>query len=476
MPLRKLYPNQTNIVLLVLALFACLSVSAQAAPLQNEMRELTFMNGEIQLEGTLYLPPGTGPFPAVVIIHGAGPDTRSPYIPDAQMLRQAGIAALVYDKRGAGESTGDWRTASLDELIADALAAVHLVQAQPEVDPRHVGILGISQGAWLAPFAAARDDQVAFIIQVTGSGTPLANQEMWDDGNSLKQLGFSDRAIALEMKALHMLYSGHDLVRKDILPLGDLWFAYYDPYLDPASAWSEVKIPTLALFAERDALVPTQSSLEIVSERLTHPASRVVVFPNRTHALGGASRNNDRVYSTLVTDWIVGVTHQTPLPAMPYGDAVKDTGNLRWHGIGTQETAWYNTIYFQLGSAVFFLLVFLSAILAGLFSRMNAWSRLLLGATGLVNLVVLAGWGLVLNYLLNADARSASPVIPMSAILVWLALLSVVLTMGLTYSVAKECRERNLSSVARFFSGLAVFAGILFIPFMGYWHLLGGQL
>jgi dienelactone hydrolase len=228
-------------------LLACPAGTIPAEAQEASPRDLTFDSGEVSLPGTLILPPGTGPSPAVVVLHGSAPETREPYRPDADMLVQAGIAALIYDKRGTGESGGDWRTASLDDLITDGLAAVHALQQQPEIAADHVGLLGSSQGAWLAPFAAARDDSVAFFVQVTGSATPLANQEMWDDGNSLNALGFSDAAIGAEMKALHMLYSARPLIQRGILPLGDLWFIHYDPYLDPADAWAQVRVPALVL-------------------------------------------------------------------------------------------------------------------------------------------------------------------------------------------------------------------------------------
>jgi len=466
------------VCVLVLALMILLSMSnsVQAAPLKDGTREITFMNGDVRLTGTLYLPQGVGPFAAVVLLHGSGPDTRSPYVPDAKMLQRAGIAAFVYDKRGTGTSTGNWQTSSLDDLIADALAGLHTLQIQPEVDPAKVGILGSSQGAWLAPFAASRDDQVAFIIQVTGSGTPLANQEMWDDGNSLKQLGFSDRAIATEMKALHMLYSGRDLIRKGILPLGDLWFVYYDSYLDPVSVWPNVNVPALVLYGGMDTTVPTKSSLEIVSGLLNHPSSRVVVFPNRSHALGGPARNDDPVYVALVTEWIFAVTNHTQLPVMPYGSELTETGDARWYGIGAQRTHWYSTIYFHLGLTVLFLLAFLGAVLIGLFSKMSFLPRIALGLTGMVNLVVLIGWALVVNYLLNADAESALPVIPMGGALPWLTSLSVLLTIGLSYLVVKENRRGSYPRTKKYILGLILFASLLFIPFMGYWNLLGERL
>lgn len=445
------------------------------------MRELTFMNGDVQLAGTLYLPEGDGPFPAVVMMHGSGPDSRVPYIPDAEMLSEAGVAAFIFDKRGTGASGGDWQRSSLDDLMADGLAAVALLQDQPEIDPAKIGVIGSSQGAWMAPFMAARNDQVAFFIQITGSATPLANQEMWDDGNSLKARGFSDRAIETLMKAQHLIYSSRDLIRQGILPLGDLWFVYYDPALDPARAWRDVQVPALVLYGGKDATVPTQTSLNIVKEmwaQNSHPASRIVVFPDKGHALGGSSRNQDTDYSSLVTGWIKAVANGEPAPAMPYPDTYTPTDNLRWYGVGANPTPWYATASFQLIVILAFLFVFITAATVSLLPWVKlggGLSRLMLGLAGAVNIFLLAGLLMAINYLLNADAESFSPVIPLSQWLFPLAWVSVVLALGLVYFWRKDRSQRG----KRFGQGLFTFitlASWAFILFLAYWGIFGGRL
>ena len=273
-----------------------------------------------------------------------------------------------------------------------------------------------------------------------------------------------------------MLYSGRELIRKGILPLGDLWFVYYNPYWEPASIWPDVKVPALVLYGGQDTTVPTKTSLEIVPSLLTNSSSRVVVFPNRSHALGGPSRNDDPAYISLVTEWIFSVTNHTQLPTLPYGNELTDTGNAHWYGIGSQKTYWYNTIHFHLALVIFFLFAFLGAIVSSLFIKTRPLHRTTLALIGIVNLVVLVSWALVVNYLLNADAESSLPVIPMSNILPWLTSLSVLLAIGLTYLFVKENRKGALSGTSKYVLGVIVFAMLLFIPFMGYWNLLGGRL
>jgi len=460
---------------------------AQAAPTPAPaangvtMRELTFANGDVALAGTLHLPPGAGPFPAVVIMHGSGPDSRVPYIPDAQMLADAGIAAFIFDKRGTGQSGGDWRRASLDDLMADGLAAVTLVQSQPEIDLAKVGLLGSSQGAWLAPFMAARDSRVAFFVQVTGSATPLANQELWGTGNALKSLGFSDRAIRTAMKTTHLLYSARGLIRAGILPLGDLWFVTYDPTLDPAAAWANIRVPALVLYGAADPTVPSETSLHIVREALAqggHPDSRVVVFPDLGHALGGPARNTDPAYTSVVTGWIKAVMDGAALPAMPYPDTTPPTTSPRWYGLGPDPTPWYATAALHLPLILLFLGVFVGAAIISLLPRVRfggALPRVLLGLTGAANAFVLVGLVLALNYLLNADAEQSSPEVPLSGALFPLAWAGVALVAGLTYAWATTRRrgERGLGHVVL---AIVTVAGWAFVLFAGYWGLLGGRL
>ena len=99
-------------------------VRAKPAVAAFEERDITFRNGDITLAGTLLLPRGQGRVPAVVFLHGSGAEGRwaSRYL--ASQIASHGIASLIFDKRGVGGSSGDWRLAGPDELAADAVAAV----------------------------------------------------------------------------------------------------------------------------------------------------------------------------------------------------------------------------------------------------------------------------------------------------------------------------------------------------------------
>jgi uncharacterized protein len=102
--------------------------------------EVAFANGEVRLAGTLLLPRADKPIPAVVFVHGAAYHERGDNLEEAEYFARHGIAALVYDKRGCGASTGDWTTASQFDLAEDALTGVRLLTERPEIDSRHIGL------------------------------------------------------------------------------------------------------------------------------------------------------------------------------------------------------------------------------------------------------------------------------------------------------------------------------------------------
>ena len=124
-------------------------------PFPYASREVTFQSeaGGVQLAGTLLLPPGEGPFPAVALVTGSGPQDRDetlmghkPFLVIADALARRGIASLRWDDRGAGASAGDHMGSTVDDFAADARAAVAFLRSRPEVDGNAIGIVGHSEG------------------------------------------------------------------------------------------------------------------------------------------------------------------------------------------------------------------------------------------------------------------------------------------------------------------------------------------
>src|SRR5262249_15283012 len=113
-------------------------------------QRVTFPSSDsVRLEGTVYLPaamPHT--LPGVVILQGSSSNLRHEYRFHADHFARAGFAVLVFDKRGKGESTGDYGAATYDDLADDAAAAVRCLRAQEQVVSSRVGVWGLSQGAF----------------------------------------------------------------------------------------------------------------------------------------------------------------------------------------------------------------------------------------------------------------------------------------------------------------------------------------
>jgi dienelactone hydrolase len=100
---------------------------------------VTFQSSGARLSGELVAPAGKGRHPAVLMIQAAGRATRETYREQAEFLAEHGVAALIYDKRGAGDSTGD-PDYRYSQLADDARAAVALLRGRPEVRPDAVGV------------------------------------------------------------------------------------------------------------------------------------------------------------------------------------------------------------------------------------------------------------------------------------------------------------------------------------------------
>ncbi|HEX9608222.1 MAG TPA: alpha/beta fold hydrolase, partial [Gemmatimonadaceae bacterium] len=118
--------------------------------------DVRFSNRDIQLAGTLIAPSTGGKHPAIVLVHGSGAENREHVLPFARFLIRHGIAVLGYDKRGVGESTGDWNTATFEDLASDAVAAVGYLKTRRDIDASEIGLLGWSQAGWIMPLAAVR--------------------------------------------------------------------------------------------------------------------------------------------------------------------------------------------------------------------------------------------------------------------------------------------------------------------------------
>lgn len=147
-----------------------------------------FENRGARLALTLDLPPGQGPFPAVVTGHGSGRMTRQHLRWLASRFVDMGFAVLRFDKRGVGESTGTFvfvgtrDSAEVFPLLAsDVAAGVRFLRTRPEIDPKKIGLVGNSQAGWILPLAARELGGVSFLVLHSGPVCTVGEEMFYSD-------------------------------------------------------------------------------------------------------------------------------------------------------------------------------------------------------------------------------------------------------------------------------------------------------
>lgn len=280
-----------------------------------------FRNGDLELAGTLLRPLTPGPHPAVVFVHGSGPQTRDSYLRwfGVQFVR-AGFVALIFDKRGTGESGGEpWpdTPGSFVDLADDAVAAARFLAADSHVDASRIGVWGLSQGAWIAPLAVVRAPSVLrFVIMISGGGVTPAEQEIYDDEIKLRDLGFAPAEIEQAVDYLRLadqyVRRGSDedwdrFARARDEARGKTWYPRLDRFpqilpreapvwvglrtdldYDPTATLATVRVPVLLVLGAEDRLTPARETALRVRQALESAGNRIVtvrIYPDADHAL-----------------------------------------------------------------------------------------------------------------------------------------------------------------------------------------------
>jgi len=317
--------------------------SAPSQPQPGRAPELvSFRNGDVTLAGSLYIPAAPGRHPAIVVLHAANGPARDyhAYRRLSTALPAAGVAVLLFDRRGTGASTGDAQTASFADLARDGLAGVSFLRSRPEIDPTHVGIAGISQGGWLAPLAASMSHDVAFVVSISGPGVSPARQMDYAAEYTLRTAGRSRSDIekALGVRAMVNEYyrgrvSQSEAARSIASIRNEPWFGqvylplgggelpanpgdspwYREMDYDPLAVLEKVHIPIVFFFAEQDRWVPVNESIAKVKLATRRNASAVIRrVPGTDHVMEtGAPDSNGPTSEAFVTqclDWILKVT------------------------------------------------------------------------------------------------------------------------------------------------------------------------
>jgi pimeloyl-ACP methyl ester carboxylesterase len=286
--------------LLISTLITLLAVTRPAIAAEPAVEEeVSFDNGAVTLTGTLTLPPGSGPHPALVFLHGSGPTTREGAESYAHRYAGLGLASVRFDKRGTGTSSGSWLSSSLEDLARDGVAAIEYLEARAEIDPQRIGFWGVSQAGWVATQATAFSDDIAFLVIISGGGATPYESELFSYRRAFERAGLAQEEIeeGLRVIDLYMAYlgtgDGRDEVSAAIAAArSSRWYehAQLDRILpsteEGRQAWSwvarwdpkplieQMGFPVLLLFGGRDTQNPTDLSVTAWRQSLERAGNR----------------------------------------------------------------------------------------------------------------------------------------------------------------------------------------------------------
>lgn len=294
-------------------IFSVASASAHGAASRSYREEVIhFSDGPDHLTGVLCLPYGHAPFPVVAYVAGSGPAGRDGYgvlPPHWEAFARRGIASLAWDKPGVGESTGDWKSQTNQDRAREVVAAINFLKGRPEIDPRKIGLWGISQAGWILPIAySMAPKDIAFIISVSGPVGTGAEQELYRVSRGLPADGFSaadtEKAVAFTKRRLALMKAGAPFEQVDELqreyekepwfaPLGKLDRGAYEflkanAFFSPRPLLEKITCPVLAIFGEKDTIVNARESSRVYAEALRKAGDRDVTikfFPDADHVL-----------------------------------------------------------------------------------------------------------------------------------------------------------------------------------------------
>jgi len=278
-------------------------------PYPYEEEEVVYENKEaaVKLAGTVTIPGQGGPFPAVLLISGSGPQDRDetllghhPFLVLADYLTRLGIAVLRVDDRGVGKSGGDFTQATSEDFASDVLAGLEYLKSREEINPKQIGLIGHSEGGIIAPMVAVQSSDVAFIILMAGTGL-IGEEILYLQGELILRVGgASDEAIAKNRSLQEQMFTvvkeekdnsvaekrlrailrdamsevseeerkgAEATVEAQIQSVLSPWFRYFLAY-DPKPTLMKVKCPVLAINGQKDVQVPPRENLAAIEEAL----------------------------------------------------------------------------------------------------------------------------------------------------------------------------------------------------------------
>ncbi len=289
-----------------------LARQSDAAPVRAYSTEaLTIAGTGASLSAQIYVPRTPAPHPALVMLHGSSEGSKKTHSYDADFFAALGFEVLIFDKRGSGASTGNSRTATYDDLATDAAACLEVMRQRQSVDRGRIGLWGYSQGAMLLPLVLTKTAVPSFLIakspevdgeaeaaaysdrlRVMRTGAPAASGQIVVDSHTQVQARIRagrDRGAVesfIRQNAQRYPFMNRTGLSGDIAIDKDEFEGLYwkGRTQDFRPLWEKVRIPTLALFGEKDEYIDPVKNVSLLSG-LNNPRITTKLFPRANHAL-----------------------------------------------------------------------------------------------------------------------------------------------------------------------------------------------
>ena len=303
-------------------------------PFDYRVEEVSFTNEKVgnTLTGTLTIPKGKGPFPAMVLVSGSGQQNRDeelmnhrPFWVIADYCARHGVAVLRYDDRGMGGSTGEVENATSLDFSYDAEAAFDFLRKQKHIDASRVGILGHSEGGVINFMVSARRPEVAFLVSLAGPSVNGIEVLKAQAEAIYRAQGLPEEAIAFSSATNNQLYGiieqsenreeadsllrqlvkgwgyNEELTEQTVSQLTMPWMYYFLKY-DPTEAIVKTTCPALLLNGSKDLQVIASQNLPGYEKIITeHGKTNLTLreLPDLNHLFQHCTTGSPDEYFTI---------------------------------------------------------------------------------------------------------------------------------------------------------------------------------
>lgn len=486
-------------LIFVVALFIMANGSAASTRVQVDeptSEDVTISNQSVQLAATLIMPSSPPPYSVVVVVHGASPNTRTPLRNYAtNVFARNGIAALIYDKRGAGQSSGELGRASLSDLASDVRTVVQYLKGRDDIRHDAIGLVGDSQAGWVIPLASAGNPDVAFLAMISASGVSPSQQEVYSITRKVMDFGLGERLADIGRKGRLLVEDYALMVRDGPAPAPAAFresaFVNLNLLHDPVPVLEQIAQPVLIILGGADAQVPTAHSAAVMAQALNTAGNRgytIRIYPDAAHGIqvatsgtGSTAREYAPGYRDGLVTWIAARARGEG-GREPYVDpgAEQDSAAFGPDGI-YGRLPWYGRASIQGPLLLLGLLGFgasFSAVVVHVVRRRSfvglepgeRWLMRLVALTSLLYFVTILGLiGLVI-VLLEGGRPLNIPFVLRALPL--LAVLTIGSGLALLAMLVTSRQPIRSSRRAVWYYAIALLT-LVFVPFFAYWNLLG---